>query len=171
MTTPPRPSSVPASAPPAPGCALSTPGAAAMPDVQRRADERQVPIDRVGVKDVIYPMRLRTPEGGEQSTVARINMYVALPHYQKGTHMSRFLEALNEHAGDPIRPEEIPDITRAIQKRLDAAEAHFEAEFTYFVKKLAPVTKTPGLMDYQVRFACTVGGVGGDGGTDFVMSV
>lgn len=137
-----------------------------MPDVQRRADERQVPIDRVGVKDVVYPMRLRTPEGGEQSTVARINMYVALPHYQKGTHMSRFLEALNEHAGDPITPEEIPQITKAIQKRLDAAEAHFEAEFTYFVKKLAPVTKSPGLMDYQVRFACTV-----DGGTDFVMSV
>jgi GTP cyclohydrolase I len=165
MTTSPRPP-VSANVPPAPGCALSTPGGAAMPDVQRRADERQVAIDRVGVKDVIYPMRLRTPEGGEQSTVARINMYVALPHYQKGTHMSRFLEALNEHAGDPITPEEIPQITQAIQKRLDAAEAHFEAEFTYFVKKLAPVTKSPGLMDYQVRFACTV-----DGGTDFVMSV
>ena len=148
--------------------ASSTPPAAGapMPDVQAGADDRQVAIDRVGVKDVVYPMRLRTPEGGAESTIARINMYVALPHYQKGTHMSRFLEVLNEHAGEPITPDEIPEITRAICKKLDAAEAHFEAEFTYFVTKLAPVTKSPGLMDYQVRFACTA-----NGETDFVMTV
>lgn len=137
-----------------------------MPDVQARSDARQVPIDRVGVKDVTYPMRLHTRAGGEQHTVAVINMFVALPHYQKGTHMSRFLEVLNEHAGEPVCPERIPEITRAICERLEAAEAHFEAEFTYFINKPAPVTGQQGLMNYEVKFACTA-----NGETDFVMTV
>lgn len=138
----------------------------AMPDVQSSEDSRRVAIDRVGVKDVTYPMRLRTPDGGEQTTVAKVNMYVSLPHYQKGTHMSRFLEVLNEHSGDPITPDRIPQITRAICARLGAETAHFEARFTYFIRKPAPVTKHPGLMDYEVTFACTSNGV-----NDFVMGV
>ena len=137
----------------------------AIPDVQALRDTRQIPIDKVGVKDVTYPMRLKTPEGGEQTTVAKINMYVSLPHCQKGTHMSRFIEVLNDHAG-AITPDEIPDITRVIRDRLEAENAHFEAEFTYFINKKAPVTGMPGLMDYQVRFECSVGAE-----TDFVMGV
>ncbi|MBK7406224.1 MAG: GTP cyclohydrolase I FolE2 [Phycisphaerales bacterium] len=137
-----------------------------MPDVQALPDSRHVAIDRVGVKDVTYPMRLHTRDGGEQTTVAKINMYVSLPHYQKGTHMSRFLEVLNEHTGEPVCPERIPQITKAICERLEAKEAHFEAEFTYFMNKAAPVTGQKGLMDYQVRFACTA-----NGETDFVMTV
>jgi len=137
-----------------------------MADVQSFSDRRRVAIDRVGVKDVTYPMRLRTKDGGEQTTVAKINMYVALPHYQKGTHMSRFLEVLNQETSEPLTPESIPPIARAICERLNAEVAHFEAEFTYFVKKLAPVTGMPGLMDYQVRFECTA-----NGEDDFVMSV
>lgn len=148
------------------------PRAAGMPDVQGLRDERQISIDKVGVKDVTFPIRLRVPEsagGGEQTTVARINMYVSLPHYQKGTHMSRFLEVLNEQAGEragAITPDRIPVITRAIRERLGAAEAHFEASFTYFIKKHAPVTGMPGLMDYQVTFECSSGAV-----EDFIMGV
>ena len=141
-------------------------GQAAMPDVQASADARQVAIDKVGVKNVIYPMRLKQKDGGEQGTVATINMYVGLPHYQKGTHMSRFLEVLNQH-DQALTPSDIPQVTREIRSRLDAAEAHFEASFVYFVKKLAPVTKMPGMMDYQVTFECS----SWDKGDDFVMGV
>lgn len=137
-----------------------------MPDVQASADPRNVAIDRVGVKDITYPIRLRTREGGEQTTVAKVNMYVALPHYQKGTHMSRFLEVLNDHTGEPLTPDKIPLLTRAICSRLNAEVAHFEASFTYFMKKAAPVTGQPGLMDYQVTFECTA-----NGDEDFIMSV
>lgn len=137
-----------------------------MPDVQSAMDQRQVAIDRVGVKDVKYPMRLRTRDGGEQTTIASINMYVALPHYKKGTHMSRFLEVLNDHAGEPVTPSRIPEIARAICRRLDAQEAHFSAEFTYFINKPAPVTGMMGLMDYRVRFEANVNGT-----DDFLMSV
>ncbi|MEZ6242357.1 MAG: GTP cyclohydrolase FolE2 [Phycisphaerales bacterium] len=128
---------------------------APMPDVQASRDERNIAIDRVGVKDVVYPMVLRTPEGGDRPTIAHINMYVALPHTQKGTHMSRFLEVLNEHRCSAITPEQIPEIARAIKERLEAQEAHFEASFTYFIEKHAPVTGAAGLMDYDVTFECT----------------
>ena len=134
--------------------------AAGMPDVQATSDTRRIAIDRVGVKDVTYPIRLKVPAcpekrgGGEQTTVAKIDMYVSLPHYQKGTHMSRFLEVLNEHL-DAIAPTDIPEITAGIRERLNAEEAHFRAEFTYFINKKAPVTGAPGLMNYRVSFECT----------------
>lgn len=138
---------------------------ATMPDVQSESDERQIAIDRVGVKNVTYPITLHMPCGGSQTTVATINMYVGLPHHQKGTHMSRFLEVLNQYA-DSITPERIPEITREMRKRLDADEGHLELDFTYFIRKLAPVTKSPGLMDYRVTFECT-----SNSHEDFVMGV
>jgi GTP cyclohydrolase IB len=135
--------------------ATGQPAPAGMPDVQASSDLRNIAIDRVGVKDVTYPLRLRTKDGSEQTTVASINMYVALPHTQKGTHMSRFLEVLNDHTGEPITPDRIPVVTRAICDRLNAHTAHFEANFTYFIKKTAPVSGQTGLMDYKVTFECT----------------
>lgn len=137
-----------------------------MPDVQGFADSREVAIDKVGVKNVVYPIRLRTPDGGELTTVATINMYVSLPHYQKGTHMSRFLEVLNEHCGEPLTPDQIPRITKAIRSRLDAAEAHFEASFKYFIRKRAPVSGAKGLMEYDVTFDST-----SSDEDDFVMGI
>ncbi|RMH13078.1 MAG: GTP cyclohydrolase I FolE2 [Planctomycetota bacterium] len=137
-----------------------------IPDVQAKHDIREVAIDRVGVKDVTYPIRLRERQGGEQTTVASVNMYVALPHTQKGTHMSRFLEVLNDHTGQPVTPDRIPHITRAIGKRLEAEEAHFEARFPYFISKHAPVTGQTGLMNYEVTFECTA-----NSHEDFILSV
>lgn len=139
---------------------------APIPDIQARADRRNIPIDKVGVKNVTYPITLRTREGGTQTTVASINMYVSLPHHQKGTHMSRFLEVLNEHNSQPVTPEQIPGIARAIKDRLEADHAHLELSFTYFVCKKAPVTKAAGLMDYRVTFA-----VHANSHDDFVMTV
>ena len=144
----------------------NTAGGTPMPDVQASRDVRRIAIDRVGVKDVTYPIRLRTKDGGEQTTVASINMYVALPDHQKGTHMSRFLEVLNEQTCEPLTPQKIPEIVRAICEKLNAEVAHFECSFTYFIRKEAPVTKMPGLMDYQVTFECMANGV-----DEFFMSV
>ena len=145
---------------------MPTDSPAAMPDVQSMDDRRRIAIDKVGVKDVIYPIVLRTPDGGAQTTVARINMYVSLPHCQKGTHMSRFLEVLNEHNSSPIHPEDIPGVARAIKERLEAENAYLELEFTYFIRKEAPVTRMSGLMDYKVTFA-----VHSNSHDDFVMGV
>jgi GTP cyclohydrolase I len=137
-----------------------------MPDIQSTQDARRIAIDRVGVKDVVYPLTLRTKNGETQTTVAKINMYVSLPHHQKGTHMSRFLEVLNAETAEPLTPQRIPAVTRAICERLNAETAHFSCTFTYFVKKPAPVTGAIGLMDYEVTFECTANGT-----TDFTMKV
>ncbi len=148
---------------------MTTADPANIPDVQGTADQRQVAIDKVGVKEVTYPMLLKTRDGGTQQTVAKINMYVALPHHQKGTHMSRFLEVLNDHQSEPITPDRIPEITAAIRDRLEAKTAHFEATFTYFIKKPAPVTGMEGLMDYEVTFECEANG--SPETSDFIIGV
>lgn len=136
-----------------------------MPDIQATRDDRRVAIDKVGVKGVTYPLTLKTPDGGTQPTVARLNMYVSLPHHQKGTHMSRFLEVLNENA-QPLTPEMFTTIAHQIREKLHADHAHLEVEFTYFIEKKAPVTGSRGLMDYKVKFLVSANAV-----EDFVMSV
>lgn len=138
---------------------------AELTDVQGSTDYRRIAIDKVGVKSVTYPIKLRTPDGGEQHTVASVNMYVSLPHHQKGTHMSRFLEVLNEHARE-IDPTDIMAICHDIKERLNATDAHLELSFTYFINKKAPVTESPGLMDYQVTFDAV-----SNGEDDFVLGV
>jgi GTP cyclohydrolase I len=134
-----------------------------MADVQGRADARQMAIDRVGVKNVTYPITLRTPDGGSETTVATIDMYVSLPHDRKGTHMSRFLEILNENRHG-IRPDKIITMCRELRDRLDAEDAHVRLEFTYFIEKKAPVTGQAGLMDYIITFECA-----SNGDDDFIL--
>ncbi|MEO5365396.1 MAG: GTP cyclohydrolase FolE2 [Magnetococcus sp. WYHC-3] len=121
-------------------------------DVQSRADHRRLPIDKVGVKDIRYPIVVKDRRVGSQSTVASINMYVNLPHHFKGTHMSRFLEVVNEY-DRAISVESLPHLLRKIRERLSAERAHIELEFPYFVQKQAPVSGVPGLMDYRVRLS------------------
>jgi GTP cyclohydrolase IB len=70
---------------------------AVVEDVQGHADTRQLPINRVGIKDITHPVRVKDRSAGEQHTIATFNMYVNLPHHFKGTHMSRFVEILNRH--------------------------------------------------------------------------
>ncbi len=140
--------------------------ASAMPDVQAADDYRQIAIDKVGVKDITYPISLHCPATGNvQHTVAKVNMYVSLPHDQKGTHMSRFLEVLNKHR-EQIRSDQIMSICADIRDRLEAPEAHLQLTFPYFIHKKAPVTQSPGMLDIQVTFDATAGDK-----NEFIMSV
>lgn len=138
---------------------------APMADVQASADKRNIAIDKVGVKDVRYPIVLRQSGGGEQSTVANINLYVALPKHKKGTHMSRFLEILNQHHRS-ITPALIIPILHEMKTRLAADTAHIEMQFPYFIEKAAPVTGARGLMDYTCSFEGA-----SNGADDFILGV
>ena len=142
-----------------------TTGAAPIPDVQAKHDSRQIAIDKVGVRGIRYPITLATRDGQEQTTVAMVNMYVSLPHHQKGTHMSRFLEVLNEVA-HPLTPQNTPKVASEIRERLNAEHAHLEMSFPYFIEKKAPVTGTPGLMDYEVTMT-----VNSNATNDFILGV
>lgn len=120
-------------------------------DTQNERDTRNLDIDRVGVKDLKYPIRIRDKEHSEQSTVATVSMAVDLPREYKGTHMSRFVEVLNSH-GPILDVHSIPAIPTEMLDRLDAQRAHVELRFPFFLEKPAPVTGKVGMMDYEVIF-------------------
>ncbi|MBW2608758.1 MAG: GTP cyclohydrolase I FolE2 [Deltaproteobacteria bacterium] len=122
-----------------------------MKDIQNHKDDRNIDIDQVGVKGIRYPITVLDKNMGKQQTVARINMYVDLPRYYKGTHMSRFVEILNEHSRR-ISLQNFSDILEEMKERLDAQSAHMEISFPYFVKKRAPVSGSEGLMEYKCTF-------------------
>lgn len=141
------------------------PDVSQMPDIQKTRDPRNIPIDKVGVKNIRYPIVVRDRSKGPQSTVGTVNMYVDLPHHFKGTHMSRFLEVLNRYHG-AISVEKIPELLSEMCERLVAETAHFEVDFTYFMTKAAPVTGKEGLMGYECGFQAAAGKT-----EDFVLSV
>jgi len=120
-------------------------------DIQNQKDLRQIPVDKVGVKDLHYPITVLDKANKQQSTVATVNMYVRLPQEFKGTHMSRFIEVLNEHHGQ-ITIHNFTSILEDLMKSLNAKAAHIEMEFPYFIKKKAPVSGQEGLMEYICSF-------------------
>jgi GTP cyclohydrolase I len=138
-----------------------------MKDTQNQRDYRNITIDKVGIKNLRYPITVLDRRNGCQDTVATINMYVDLPHEYKGTHMSRFVEILNV-----LRPEvslkKISDALDQMKKYLNAASSHIEVTFPYFIEKKAPISSSPGLMDYTCKLT---GSSGPDGKIDFVSEV
>ncbi|WP_006787281.1 GTP cyclohydrolase FolE2 [Thiorhodospira sibirica] len=131
----------------APSCERSD----AMADVQASLDTRSIPINKVGIKDIRHPVRISDRSGGEQHTVARFNMYVNLPHNFKGTHMSRFVEILNQHERE-LTVSSFQQMLSEMALRLEAASGHIEMSFPYFVNKRAPVSGVASLLDYDVTF-------------------
>ncbi len=122
-----------------------------MEDVQNLADTRRIPINKVGIKDIRHPVRIRDRSGGEQHTIANFNMYVNLPHNFKGTHMSRFVEILNQHERE-ISVKSFKDILIEMTEKLEAEAGHIEMSFPYFINKTAPVSGVQSLLDYDVTF-------------------
>jgi len=120
-------------------------------DVQSSADTRQIAINKVGIKDIRHPVRIQDRSGGEQHTIANFNMYVNLPHNFKGTHMSRFVEILNNHERE-LSVKSFKDVLKEMTERLEAESGHIEMAFPYFVNKKAPVSGVESLMDYDVIF-------------------
>lgn len=123
-----------------------------MNDIQNQRDHRRIEINKVGVKNIRYPITVLDKAKGVQHTVASVNMYVDLPHRFKGTHMSRFVEILNKHKGN-IAIKNLSKILMEMKSKLKAKTAHLEVEFPYFIEKEAPVTKAKSLMEYICRFS------------------
>ena len=131
--------------------ATSCPTASDMADVQGSHDSRRIAIDRVGIKDIRHPVRVRDRSGTEQHTVATFNMYVYLPHDFKGTHMSRFVQILNNHERE-ISVSSFKDMLTEMSRRLESEAGHIEMRFPFFVSKKAPVSGVESLLDYDVTF-------------------
>lgn len=138
-----------------------------MKDIQNEPDDRNIPIDKVGIKNLRYPIKVLDRKNGYQSTVASINMYVDLPHDTKGTHMSRFVEMLHVFRSE-VSLKSFSHILEQMKHDLNAASAHIEVAFPYFVEKKAPVSESPGLMDYNCRL---IGNSDRNGKLDLVSEV
>jgi len=136
-----------------------------MKDIQNQRDYRNIPIDNVGIKNLRYPITVRDRRDGFQATVASINMYVDLPHKNRGTHMSRFVEIL--HLLKPeVSLKNFSKILDEMKKHLNAASAHIEVTFPYFIEKKAPVSGSRGLLDYS----CSIIGLSDSKGTIDLIS-
>lgn len=118
-------------------------------DVQKLSDIRQIAIDKVGIKAIRHPVKIKDKTGGAQHTVAIFNMYVQLPHNFKGTHMSRFVEIINYNSSE-ISVENFNVILNEMVHKLKAEAGHIEMTFPYFVNKSAPVSGVKSLLDYEV---------------------
>jgi GTP cyclohydrolase I len=126
-----------------------------IPDVQKRPDTRRIPIAKVGVKDITYPVVVMDKNRTLQHTVARVNMYVDLPHHFKGTHMSRFVEILNKYR-EQIALDKLETILEEMKTKLGSASAHLEIQFPYFIDKKAPVSGAKSLMEYTCEFSASM---------------
>lgn len=152
----------------------TTPTGASLPDIQSTGDLRQVAINKVGVTNVRYPIALRTPGKGDGNeflhTVATINMLVSLPHDVKGTHMSRFLEVLNDHHNE-LSSDTLSLVTQQMHDKLETADAFLEVSFPYFIDKPAPVTGKTGKLDFDVTFELASNSIDGQTKDDFIMTL
>ncbi len=123
-------------------------------DVQSGTDERNVAIDRVGIKGIKFPLSFADHDGVAQHTIALCNVYVALAADRKGTHMSRLVALLEERAGAGAAPLSVASLHTLLDDlvtRLDAPGGRIELAFPFFVRKIAPVSGVPSFLDYEVR--------------------
>ncbi len=122
-----------------------------LPDVQSSEDTRAIAINKVGIKDIRHPVQVKDRTGKVQHTIANFNMYVDLPHNFKGTHMSRFVEILNNQEWE-ITVDSFKDMLTETTKLLDAEVGHIEMNFHFFINKTAPASRVKSLLDYEVSF-------------------
>lgn len=128
-----------------------------LPDIQKSVDERNIPIDKVGVRKVKYPIQVLDRSQEHQHTIGTFTLTVDLPSEFKGTHMSRFLEVLAEH-GREISVEGLPNLLDHLRCRLKAERAHVVVEFPFFMEKAAPVTGKAGMMAFDCGFEAEFNG-------------
>ncbi len=124
-----------------------------IPDVQAERDDRQLAIERVGIKGLRYPLPFADGDA-TQATIATCNVYVALPEDQKGTHMSRLVELLEERAAPgatPLTVAMLKPLVAELVARLSAPGGRIEIAFPFFVRKLAPVSGVASLLDIDVQ--------------------
>lgn len=123
-----------------------------MKDVAASADERGITIQRVGVKDVHLPAKIRRKGGGFDSVLARIDFSVELPDQFRGTHMSRFVEILFPWSQKPIGKPDLEEMLREAREALEARQARIDLRFKYFISKEAPASASESPLDYDCLF-------------------
>ena len=128
----------------------------ALADVQAQSDNRNIPLEKVGISDLSYPITVLDRASNQQKTIAKISLSVNLPHDYRGAHLSRFVEALLRHH-QKIGVGEISEILEDIRNRLQSEKSQIELSFPYFIERKAPVTGAGALMEYNCGFKAALG--------------
>jgi len=137
-----------------------------MIDIQQQKDTREIPLQKVGVKNLSYPVTVLDKVHGTQPTTAEIDLFVNLPHDYKGTHMSRFIEIFHKYHSD-LGMVRFLEMLEEVRVTLDAERAYCTMSFPFFIEKKAPVTGAPGIMRYE----CTYEGEVSSSHRDFFVSI
>lgn len=122
-----------------------------MIDIQNQQDDREIPLQKVGVKGLTYPVKVLDKKNQFQSTTATVDLFVNLPHHYKGTHMSRFIEIFHSYHTD-ISMKRFLLMLQDIRTELDAEKAFGSLTFPFFVEKTAPVSKQKSMLSYQCSY-------------------
>ncbi|ADN01939.1 hypothetical protein STHERM_c09930 [Spirochaeta thermophila DSM 6192] len=120
-------------------------------DTQSAFDDRNIPIDKVGIKGLTYPVTVLDKRHRIQHTVATVNMFANLPHHFRGTHMSRFVEVFQAHYKN-IQMKGFLSMLEDVRKALDAEAAFVDLSFPYFIEKEAPVSRQKSLLEYRCSY-------------------
>jgi len=120
-------------------------------DTQNAHDDRNIPINKVGICDLRHPIAVMDRAQKRQHTIGVFSMSVDLPASLKGTHMSRFLEVLNRHHGQ-MTMSTLPQILEEMRTHLEADSAQLGVKFPYFIERRAPVSGATALLDYEVEY-------------------
>ena len=137
-----------------------------LPDTQNNEETRQIVIDKVGIKDIAHPITYVDRNGNRMPTVGNFTMTVTLPEHVKGTHMSRFIEILNDGPCE-FNSGNFDKIINKVREKLESDTAHITLDFPFFRKKAAPSSGVESMMDYQV----TLYGVLDKGESEVMMKV
>ena len=138
-----------------------------MIDIQNLEDNREVDIQKVGVKHVEMPLTIQRKNNSNQIVYAKARVCVSLPKRYKGTHMSRFIEILNEWQTKNLLGVDIKGCLEKIIKRLHAESGELEFKFKYFINKKSPVTENVAPMSYD----CSFEGIIHNGNYKFILGV
>ncbi|HIM58564.1 MAG TPA: GTP cyclohydrolase I FolE2 [Gammaproteobacteria bacterium] len=137
-----------------------------LPDTQNKKDIRQIVIDKVGIKDISHPITYIDRDGNSMPTIGNFTMTVTLPEHVKGTHMSRFIEILNDGPCE-FTSGNFDKIIEKVRSKLESDTAHITLNFPFFRKKVAPSSGVESMMDYQV----TLYGILDKGESEVMMKV
>ena len=137
-----------------------------MIDIQNSEDNREVPLRKVGVRNVEYPVSVLDKKHKIQNTTATVDLFVNLPHHFKGTHMSRFIEVFHKYRED-ISINHFMEMLEEIRTKLEAEESFGKISFPYYIEKEAPVTRSKGI----IRYMCTYEAEVSEGGKKFYLEV
>ena len=121
-------------------------------DLQSDYDGRNLSIQRAGIRDYKHPIWVQDQSPELQPSVGTFSLMVSIPHQQKGTHMSRFVEILQE-SPVVLGVTEVPLLLEKIASRLHADSAYLDIQFPFFMTKMAPISKTKSMMNYEVSLS------------------